>query len=254
MSEQYKGYARGHFSSQLQFVGHYGKPNIEYVSEKIVKISASTWNPAHFVIGGMVKSVQSDLVCNLNISGPGGLSSEASLTNSTIYYVYVVPKSATLALVADSREPGVGPRGYPTWSYVGSFLLNKDSEVEPFAQVHGDTLFVKEVAIAPNMVNTSYSSKTLPIPKTSKTMTLSVSFSIFLALDRQVTLSLDGTTDARVIWSGNVVQGTTLGSNQLSMPTLGKQTIYYKIDSSDNEAAQVSLNLLGYQENFIQYP
>lgn len=146
MSEQFKGYAKGAFLQEMQFVGPYNRPNIEYNSENSIKISASTTKPAYLVISGRVYPITSDLKCRATVTGIGGLTRGGFELDSS-YYVYGVEAEGQVGLVMDTRDPTEGgPFQFPRWTYIGAVSTSDKSAVfKKFKACRGRLIYYDEI-------------------------------------------------------------------------------------------------------------
>lgn len=127
MSVGRPGYAKDPATGQLLWNGYFAKPNYFASSgQHQVTVEASDSRPAHFVIGGQVFTVTSNVVCNFNTSGIGGLD-EGTAQASTLYYLYGVNDDGAVKLIMSTRDPTSGPRGVGAWTYIGAFPTRSGS-------------------------------------------------------------------------------------------------------------------------------
>lgn len=100
-------------------------------------LEASSTYPKHFVIGGALFETTSNLTLDLDTSGVGGLRTGLTKANSTVYYLYAVNNSGSVALIADTVAPSTGLTGYTNWTYLGSFVTTTAAAFFPFWYMDG---------------------------------------------------------------------------------------------------------------------
>lgn len=146
------------------------RPSFKYSATDKVVVPATAAKPVYFLIGGQIFEIATDLICDLDGTGPGGLDTGAKAAN-TIYYLYGVNNAGVAALVASVTSPATGPTGYSSWTYLGAFhTLSGSSNIPPFtsssgkyvtvgpsAQSHsGDTNWNPETYLQPITIKSSF--------------------------------------------------------------------------------------------------
>lgn len=208
------------------------RSNISDTSQVVLPASATA--PVYFVIGETLFEITSDLTLDLDISGVGGLRTGLSKAANTIYYLYAVKSSDTVALIGDTTGPLTGLTGYTDWTYIGSFATIAGSAVAQFMSSGGRYISSASLNTVSHTGDTTISGQTLFAPETAK-------FSIGDILVDGVTagtvalVSGFNDTNNMTIRQALQVNGIT-NSNEAVVAVVNPTLIYLKVNNAGTTA------------------
>lgn len=104
------------------------RPEFAYSATDKIVVSASPTQLRYFSIAGTLLEISSDIFCDIDGTGPGGLD-EGTKQPTTTYYVYGINNGGVAAIISSDNAPSTGPVGYEEWTYLGSFTTDGSSHV-----------------------------------------------------------------------------------------------------------------------------
>jgi hypothetical protein len=203
------------------------KPGFKYVSSTSLKVSGRETNPPKIQINGSLYKLTEDLICNLSISGAGGLRSGLTLTANTVYYLYAVVEGRVVRLIADVVSPEDGPNGFPVWTYIGAFITAPgSSDIAKFISVNGQ--YMHDAPSSVTTTSASWSQKSIKVPVTAKFAMGQLGVTTSSAVQIFVSLS---PTSTPISSSGSVYHEVDAGSagnwfGWVTCPILENSSVY----------------------------
>lgn len=123
--------------------------------------------PSRFVIGETLYEIYDNLQMDLDVAGPGGLRIGLTKAANTIYYLYAVVANNTVALLADTRTPDLGPLLYTQRQYLGAFPTVAAAAIVQFVSHRGRFVSSAQIDQVSSTV-ASLTTKTIISPATTK--------------------------------------------------------------------------------------
>lgn len=197
-------------------------------------VSGSAAAPSIIRIGSTFYTNTSDATLDLDTSGRNGVDTGSKAAN-TVYYLYgITPTSGTtFDLVCSITAPTTGPTGFPSWSYLGSFVTDNSSAFGAFRYSKGVYLASSGDAAQDVTTNsTSAAAKTLKIPSTATSVYGRLGFSVTATIGRD---SQIGATSTSTLTRATTTSATVGQNSQVfcDIPITEASTVYMLVSNAD---------------------
>ena len=132
--------------------------NREKLGILIITGNTTVQLPASTITVGAKQYTISSLVCDLSLSGAGGIDT-GSIQNDTGYYIYAVLDSGSVKLIASLSS--VKPSGFSQYKKIGGLFTDNSLQVETIGKLESGILKQSKILIAEQILQSNVSNGTM---------------------------------------------------------------------------------------------
>lgn len=119
--------------------------NLEITGNSTISLNAAaSVGELRVTLGGQQYTSSSALAADISGNGVGGLDTGSAAAN-TLYYVYAILDSGSLALVVSAAAPSVGPTGFTNYVLVAACLTDPSANLSESADINKATPILAEI-------------------------------------------------------------------------------------------------------------